>query len=197
MGGRDSHVSEQYPDGAAQAATSASDDVFAVVVNTLGRMANGIAVLFVLALAAVFIYEIIARVAFNRPTGFANQLSAYGMPFIAYLAAARTLACNGHVTVDFFVEKLQPSTRAELQIATDAFSVALLAVITYIASAVVFESWQSGYRAFSTSFTFPEYLAQAVMPLGLFLLTLEQIVRLLTSVRERSRQPSGAGGVAQ
>lgn len=178
-----SPVSEQYPGGLAEAPGHAGEGAFASAVGGAGRIANGIAVLFVLALAAVFFYEIVARLAFNRPTGFANQLAAYGMPFIAYLAAARTLAANGHVSVDFFVLKLQPRARRKLEVATDAFSVVLLAVITCIASAVVYDSWRTGYRAFSTAFTFPEYLPLAVMPLGLLLLTLEQAVRLGAGIR--------------
>ncbi len=135
-----SPVSEQYPGGIAKGADHTGDGAFATAVGAIGRTANSIAVLFTLALAAVFIYEIVARVVFNRPTGFANQLSAYGMPFIAYLAAARTLASDGHVSVDFFVLKLRPAARTKLEIGTDAFSVVLLAAITCIAFAVVLEA---------------------------------------------------------
>lgn len=191
-----SPVSEQYPGGIAKGADHTGDGAFATAVGAIGRTANSIAVLFTLALAAVFIYEIVARVVFNRPTGFANQLSAYGMPFIAYLAAARTLASDGHVSVDFFVLKLRPAARTKLEIGTDAFSVVLLAAITCIAFAVVLDAWRTGYRAFSTSFTFPEYLPQLVMPVGLLVLTLQQGVRLLVGVRNiRSNATRGEGGV--
>lgn len=190
-------VSDQFPGGVVEDAEHAGDGGFASAIGTLGRIANGIAVVFTLALAAVFVYEIVARFVFNHPTGFANQLAAYGMPFIAYLAAARTLARNGHVSVDFFVIKLRPAARTKLELATDAFSVALLAFVTYIAAAAVFETWQTGYRAFSTSFTFPEFLPQLVMPIGLLLLTLEQAVRVLTGWRNLSSEAARAKEAAR
>ena len=179
-----SAVSEQFPDEAGASGMQDSDaGVLGTIAGRAGRMANAVAIWFVILLAAVFAYELVARHIFNSPTGFANQLAAYGMPFIAFLAAARTLAVNGHVTVDVFVLKLSRKSRARLEIATDAVSVLVLLVVTWIAFAVLFESWQTGYKAFSTAFTFPEYLPQIVMPAGLTLLTLQQVARLVGCVR--------------
>lgn len=184
LGENHSIVSEQYPGGVGDSESADPEaGVLEAIANRAGQAANAAAIWFVILVAAIFVYEVVARLVFNRPTGFANQLAAYGMPWIAYLAAARTLATNGHVAVDAFVLKLSRKSRARLEIATDTLSVLLLLVVTWIACGVVFESSQSGYRAFSTAFTFPEYLPQIVMPVGLALLTLQQLALLVGCVR--------------
>jgi TRAP-type C4-dicarboxylate transport system permease small subunit len=107
------------------------------------------------------------------------------MPIIMFLSAAHTLARNGHVVVDAFVRTLSSRARARLELVTDAMSVVLLLAVTSIASGVVFQSWRTGYRTFSTVLTFPEYIPQIVMPVGLALLTLQQVAQLVSSIRRR------------
>jgi TRAP-type C4-dicarboxylate transport system permease small subunit len=171
---------------------SAPSGTLGVLTWRAGRVANGAAIWFVLLVSATFIYEVIARRVFGNPTGFANQLAAYSMPFIMFLSAAYTLARNGHVMVDALVRTLDPRARARLEIATDAMSVLLLLAVTVIASAVVVQSWRTGYRTFSTVLTFPEYIPQIVMPLGLALLTLQQIATLVGSIRSRGETKRGS-----
>ena len=86
------------------------------------------------------------------------------------------------MAVDVLVQKLSPKAQAGLAIVTEAFSVLLLLVVTVIAFGVVMEFWESGYRAFSTSVSFPEYLPQIAMPVGLVLLTMQQMRHFIGSV---------------
>lgn len=164
---------------------------FTVFASKAGRIANGIAVSFVILLAAVFAYEVTARTLFNSPTGYANQLAAYGMPFITYLAAARTLEMGAHVNVDAFVTRLSERRRMQLEVVMEALSVILIAALTVIGLLVVRESWESGYKAFSTSVTFPEFIPQMVMPLGLAVLCLQQAERFFASVRRLNAASTG------
>jgi C4-dicarboxylate transporter, DctQ subunit len=184
---KNARMSEQHPDDGSDFKPEDSPPSGALGMLTwrAGRLANGAAISFVMLVAATFIYEVIARRVFGNPTGFANQLAAYSMPFIMFLSAAYTLARNGHVMVDAFVRTLNPTARARLEIVTDAMSVLLLLAVTVIASGVVVQSWRTGYRTFSTVLTFPEYMPQVVMPLGLALLTLQQIATLVGSIRRR------------
>jgi C4-dicarboxylate transporter, DctQ subunit len=167
---------------------SLSAGVLGAIAGSAGRWANAAAISFTIVLAVTFIYEVIARRIFGHPTGFANQLAAYGMPFIMFLSAAYTLARNGHVMVDAFIRTLNPKTRGKLEIFTDAISVILLFAVTAIVTGVVIQSWRMGYRTFATVMTFPEYIPQIVMPLGLALLTLQQIATLIGSIRTHGRR---------
>jgi TRAP-type C4-dicarboxylate transport system permease small subunit len=158
------------------------------IAGSASRRANAVAICFTILLAVTFIYEVIARRVFGNPTGFANQLAAYGMPLIMFLSAAYTLERGGHVIVDAFVRTLKPKPLAKLEIVTDAMSVVLLLAVTVITTGVVVQSWQTGYRTFSTVLTFPEYIPQIVMPVGFALLTLQQIATLIGSIRNHGRR---------
>lgn len=183
-------VSEQFPE---QAASTSEQEAAAgrlgAFTRRTSRLANAAAIWFVILLSLVFVYEVVARRVFQSPTGFANQLAAYGMPFIMFLSAAHTLAGKGHVMVDAFVRILSSRTRARLEIVTDALSVVLLAAITVIACGVVYHSWSTGYKTFATVITFPEYIPQLVMPVGLALLTLQQLSELVGNIRLPPREP--------
>ncbi|MCP1677238.1 TRAP-type C4-dicarboxylate transport system permease small subunit [Natronocella acetinitrilica] len=153
-------------------------------VEVLVRLGEAQATLLILIIAILIGYEVIARYVFNQPTGFANQAAAYAMPFIAFMGAAGALRRNAHVTVDALIDCLNERLRLGLAVVTEAFSVILLLIITWFAVLVVMDSWESGTRAFSTVLTFPEYVPQVIMPVGLGLLTLQQVTRLCDAVRE-------------
>ena len=177
-------VSKQYPDEADRSARQVSaDGGFGALTRCAARLANAAAIWLVILVSVVFMYEVVARRIFQSPTGFANQLAAYGMPFIMFLSAAHTLARKGHVVVDAFVRTLSARTQARLEVVMDALSVPLLVAVTAIACGVVYQSWSAGYRTFATVVTFPEYIPQIVMPVGLALLTLQQIAELLSGIR--------------
>ena len=153
-------------------------------VEGFARLGEVLATLMILILAALIGYEVIARYVFNNPTGFANQAAGYAMPFIAFMGAAGALRRNAHVTVDALVDRLRERMQLGIAVITELFSVILLLAITWFAVLVVIDTWESGTRAFATVVTFPEYVPQIVMPVGLGLLTLQQIIRLREAVRE-------------
>ena len=152
-------------------------------VERLGDFAENIAAILVLMIAGLIGYEVIARYLFGNPTGFANQIAAYGMPFIAFLAAAATLGKNAHVTVDALVDALSKKNRQKLEPVTELISLLLLTGVTGMAVLEVHDNWLSGTRDFSTVLTFPEFLPQIVMPFGLALLTCYQFFKFVDAVR--------------
>lgn len=156
--------------------------VFRVCIEGAGRVGDVLATALILILTAVIGYEVIARYLFSSPTGFANQFAAYSMPAITFLAAAATLRKNGHVTVDALINVLGSRPRAGLEVLTEAFSVLVVAAVTVAAVMLVHESWESGTRTFSTAVSFPEYLPQMVMAVGLSLLALQQVFKLIDAV---------------
>ena len=151
-------------------------------IEKMGNLAESIAAFLVLMIAALICYEVVARYLFGNPTGFANQMAAYAMPFIAFLAAAATLGKNAHVAVDVLVNLLSEMSRLKLRIFTEALSVALLAAVTWMAVLEVHDNWISGTKAFSTVLTFPEYIPQIIMPIGLMLLTCYQVLAFVDTI---------------
>jgi len=145
------------------------------VLSAVANGANALACVLVVLMALAFGYEVISRYFFAKPTGFVNQIAAYSMPLITFLGVAWTLRKNGHVSVDILTSQLSPRPRAILAAVMDSLSVVLLVCITVFAYMTVMESYEQGTRSFATAITFPEFIPQIVMPVGLLLLLLEQI----------------------
>jgi len=140
-----------------------------------GSLFEAIAAFLVLMLAALIGYEVIARYVFSKPTGFANQIAAYAMPVIAFFAAGATLGKKAHVAVDAFVNLLSERSKERLALVTELLSLAIIAIVAWISVLEVMDNMETGTRAFSTVFTFPEYIPQIAMPVGLVILTFYQV----------------------
>lgn len=153
-------------------------------IERLGSLFEGIAALLVLSVTALITYEVVARYFFNNPTGFANQFSAYAMPLIAFLAAGAALKKNEHVAVDIFINKLNSSNNKRLTVINELVSVVVIGYVLYAAATEVFYNYVDGIRSFSTVITFPEYIPQIVMLVGIFVLLLMQFLKLTQSVIE-------------
>lgn len=159
---------------------------FERAVGWLAAAAAAVAGALVLGLVLLFAYEVVLRTFFNRGTGLADQVAAYAMPAITFLSLAYTLHADGHVKVDVLVSRLSARWQSRLELVTDALSLAVCAALTWYTALTVLGSYRDGTRSFAAVWTFPEYLPQFVMPIGLLLLAL-QMSLLLFRRRKRER----------
>ena len=147
-------------------------------ITALSRLACTIAAILLAATGVMLTYEVIARYFFIRPTIWAAELSQLCLIWGCLLAMAYLLTMRRHITVNA-VTSLLP---APAQKACTAFS--LIAVIVF--SAIV-AYW--GYDIFHDSFVrgrttgslmnLPVWIAEASVPVGFGLLTLQAIVELI------------------
>lgn len=156
-----------------------------VVLQKVGAVAEAIAALLVLSLAVLIGYEVVARYVFGRPTGFANQAAAYAMPVIAFFAAGAALKRNAHVAVDALTNAVSLRTKRCFAVVAESLGLVAVVGLTYAAFLEVIDNYESGTRSFSTVLTFPEYLPQIAMPVGLLILVGFQLLNLIHALREQ------------
>ena len=123
----------------------------------------------VLSLAVLFGYELVARNVFNAPTGFADQLAAYMLPVISFLALARSLRSGSHVSVDLLTERVSPSSRLMLQRICLALEVLVCVVLVVLSAHTVVEAYRDNLREMVGQWVVQEYLPLMVIPIGLAL----------------------------
>lgn len=123
----------------------------------------------VLLLVALFGYELVARNLFNAPTGFADQLAAYTLPGISFLALARSLRSGSHVSVDLLIERVGPSSRLMLQRICLTLEVLVCVVLTVLSAHTVIEAYRDNLREMIGQWVVQEYLPLMVIPIGLAL----------------------------
>ena len=57
---------------------------------------------FLISLVIIFGFEVVMRYVFNRPTGYADQLSEYFLCGIVMMGIAQTFRLGGHVRVEIY-----------------------------------------------------------------------------------------------
>jgi TRAP-type mannitol/chloroaromatic compound transport system permease small subunit len=132
----------------------------------------------VLIIIAVTVYEVVMRYAFNAPTQWVFEFDylVHGVYFM--LLGAYTLAVRGHVNVDIIHQRLQPRTRALVDLLT--------APLFYLFMTMMF--WMGGKFALnavamketlSSAWAPPIYPIKLVIPLGAAMMLLQGTAKLI------------------
>src|SRR3990170_6878610 len=67
--------------------------------------------LFTWALVGILSFEVLMRYVFNRPTGFADEVSGYFLAALVMTGIVYTFKIDGHVRVDILLEYISPERR--------------------------------------------------------------------------------------
>jgi len=143
----------------------------------VGRVSS----LFVIVLTFLFVYEVVLRYVFRKPTIWSHELTS--MIFGAYiiLGGAYTLYNKAHVNMDLIYIKLSSRARAFLDIIT--FWMFALFCIT-----LLWKSGETAWRAIMTSqhsssiWSPPVYPIKLVLPIGTLMLLLQGIAKFIRDI---------------
>lgn len=151
-------------------------------INQISQVFGFISGIFIIFSAALVILEIIFRNFFNSTLYITYEYTGYFMVAITFFGLAYTLKENGHIRLTFlhkFIKVGKP--REILEIFTHCVGLILFIIITYNTAMYFWDSVVSRSQSMQISRT---YLAipQAVMPIGSFLVSLQFIAGILTSI---------------
>lgn len=139
-----------------------------------------IAGLMLFILIGVMIFEVVSRYAFGAPTMWSADLTYMLNGAIFMLAAAYCLRMEGHIRIDFLVEKLPRRIREALD------TVLFVLVVTPPLAAISYVAVLRAWRSFSTSEVDPVSVFapviwpfHAVVALGLCMLTIQAVLTAL------------------
>jgi len=121
-------------------------------------------------------YEVLARYLFQRPTFWAVDLSEYAMLWAAFLAAPWVLSKEGHVRVEVFVERLNPSRQRRLGVVISVLGAIACAIMAWQGAVTVWDFYVRGTNM-AREWEVPQYLVYLVIPIGSALLTVEFVRR--------------------
>lgn len=140
-------------------------------------VARAVSYLLLLLMFAV-IYEVVMRYTLNRPTIWSMELNQFLLCFISALGGAYTLHARGHVNVDIFFGRLGVRSRAIVSLATSLLIFAFLILLLKESWRMGISSWEIEERLV-TAWAPPVYPIKMVVPVGVFLMLLQSIVRFL------------------
>jgi TRAP-type C4-dicarboxylate transport system permease small subunit len=170
------------PPGAAAAAPAAPAGGGALLsailaVEAASRLAGHAAILCLVAVVALVTAEVVSRDALRVSLGFSWEYAAYAMTATFFLGAAETLRTRGHIRVGVLLELLGPRGARAADVGCTGLALAVLCFATYAIGLLAHTSWTNGARSWSVAQT-PLAIPQAVITLGMALLTLQMLARL-------------------
>lgn len=126
-------------------------------------------------------FDVIGRAFFTRPITGAFEITQYMLVIIVLFGIGYAQQTGRHVRVELFADKLPPRG----QLALDSF-------FTFMAfgffSLVAWQGWEGGFHALhvktaSDILRVPSYPFEFIIAVGAFLISLELLLKLVTSVK--------------
>lgn len=128
-----------------------------------------------LIMTLIMTYEVVMRYVFNDPTIWSNEMTGYTLVFLAFLAAPYTLHLNGHVFVDTVVLHFTRTAQLWTKLILSILSLVFMVALTYFGWEQALRSYTLGFHS-SSAFGPPLFIFQIFIPIGAFLLTIQQLV---------------------
>jgi len=133
-------------------------------------------------LAAVMLYEVIARYIFNSPTSWAFELSSFLFVYVSFLCGGYVLLHKGHVNVDIFYKRLSPRGRAILDLFTSLFFFLFAGVILWQGTKLFMNSIAFWEHSTLTVWAPPVYPIKLVVPIGAALILVQGLVKFIKDI---------------
>jgi TRAP-type C4-dicarboxylate transport system permease small subunit len=148
------------------------------------RQAARLAGAILLVLLAVILYEVAARYAFNHAVMWSFDVTAYGLLFVVFLAAAFTLEQDGHIRLDFLLVRLPPRARRRAELTAEALGILFLLLLLWATARETLIAVRGGWVS-PSFYAIPLKYVYWIMPAGTALVLLTAIARLAARVARR------------
>ncbi len=124
-----------------------------------------------------------SRYFFNRPIGWLVELSSYALLYMTFMVAAWVLRDDGHVSMDFVVNRLGPGPRALVNAVTSAVSAMVCLVLTWFGIVVTWDLFKTDYFT-PTMLELPKWVIIAVIFVGSFMLFIQSVRRTFRYLKD-------------
>lgn len=139
---------------------------------------------------------VVMRYFLNRPLNWVVEVVSYSLVFLTFLSAAWLVRKNKHVTIDLIFDRLNPRVQALLNITIYSLIAIVWLVIAWYSAQSTWQFFQSWERIDMTLLEPPRAPLMVVVPLGTFLLFIECLRRVRSSIsgwRALSEEKRAAG----
>jgi len=153
------------------------------VIHRLNFYVAVVGMSFIIPLMLLTTGDIIGRKFFSKTIPGTFEISEYILATFILLGAAYTQQVKGHVGVDFLTSRLSPRIRIACEIITTLLSLFIIGI-------VVWQGWAEGIgeRAVSDQLRIPQYPFRLLVAVGGFLLWLELLTDLVSSIGKLKRR---------
>ncbi len=153
----------------------------------LGRFVS----FWVVAMAGVVMYEVVARYAFNSPTTWADESAQLIFAVYLILGGGYAMLRKEHIRMDILYNKLSPRTRAILDLVTSVFLFLFVGTLLWMGAEQAGISLAAREHSWS-AWAPPLYPVRLAIPIGCFAFLLQALATfirdLITARRGREAE---------
>jgi len=121
---------------------------------------------------------------FDYVTGFAHEISGYGLVTIIFLGLAYTMKVGKHIEITVITSRLPPGSRRWLRVATSTIALAFLGWLFWFTLRYALRSLDLGSVSM-TPLRVALWPIQMLLPIGLTLLALAILFDIVRTVRQQ------------
>lgn len=152
-------------------------------VSRLSFAAGQISIAAIILMMGLISIEVFIRKSFGLSTRVAHDVSGYLLVAVTFLGAAETLRRGRHLRVTILFDRLGPKLRFVLDIVNVTIAIAFVSLLLWTTGGMVMDSFVRGNLTDGV-IQFPEYVPQALMPLGLAILLAQLFVILRDTLKK-------------
>lgn len=146
-------------------------------ITKFNRICGYIAGAFVLASAAVMLYDVFCRYALNSPSLYAPYIAAFLVLGASFVGTAYALQAGGHVHVEIIVDKLKPLPRKISYTIGYIFSIIFVFFLTRSCWQFTMDAIEKNWKA-QGNLPIPSAILYGVMVFGSALLLITLLVKI-------------------
>jgi len=141
-----------------------------------------IAAVFLVGLVLVEVQETIARFVFNSPTDWSLDVARYLFAGIVFLSLSYTMQENGHIAVDFVIERLNKRSRKLIGAVSSVFGLFFIALVILKTIDLLQISHEHHWMTYA-HLSIPTSILYALMALGFSMLLLTYLTKVIKSLQ--------------
>lgn len=131
----------------------------------------------------IIVEQVVARYVFRAATVWQVESAVYLLIAATFVGSAYGLRENAHINIDLLIINLAGTTRKWLDITTSAVAMGFCLFLAYRGSIMWWEAYEGGWKS-SSILSMPLIYPYACLPVGMFLTSLQYVVRISHKIDE-------------
>lgn len=140
-------------------------------------------VIILLVMLGVTSFQVFARYVLEAPTFWSEELARFLMAWLTMLGSAALIRGDGHIAVDYFVNRMPPNGRRVARFLSDTLTLATCGLLAYYGAQLVSLGARTTSSGLGVQMAYP-YLA---IPLGAVLIAVVLLVSRIAAAGEPAK----------
>lgn len=172
---------------------SLTGNPFVRAIQAVNQAAGYFSGLAILAATLIIVEQVVVRYIFKAATIWQVETAVYLLIAATFLGASYGLKEKAHINIDIVVILLPQRIRERLDIVTAVIALFFCLFMVWRGSVMWWEAFEGGWRS-SSLLSFPLIYPYALIPLGMFMTSLQYIIRIVEMAKEiREKEKDGKG----